>query len=97
MNTGGAPVLLVANVGWFSVTSPTGGTCRLTVDGSQTADVALPGETVDVTDSTHQGGAGLNTVVITSNAFHTFALQCNQTQGDINMPGTWLSAVKLSG
>jgi hypothetical protein len=94
----GSDAVLIGNVGWYSVSSPTSGVCRLTMDGTQISgsDVTLPGETVDVTDSTHQGGAGLNTSVFAPAGSHNFTLECSQTQGDINFPGTWLTVIRTS-
>jgi hypothetical protein len=91
-------IVLIGDVGWFTASGSNSGVCRLTADGSQVGDVALPGLNAGLTDTTHQLGAGLNAIAgPLSFGSHTFALQCNQTQGDISFPGAWLSAIKVGG
>ena len=91
-------VLIVATAMWDIANPPSGGTCRLAVNGAPFGPDAFPGQTVDASSIDHQSSVTL-TAVTDANlgaGDHTFGLACNQTQDDIiRFDETYVSAVVL--
>jgi hypothetical protein len=101
----GLRVLVVASAMWYSSGSGTGaaiytitdGICRIGVNGAPFGPNAIPGEIQDVTDLVSQQSLTLTNVTDPNLGAgdHTFGLACNEQNGDIVFPHTYISVVVL--
>jgi hypothetical protein len=83
---------------WYSHSgSPAQGQCRVEVDNVPvTSTTVLLGEIANNTDSTHQNAFGMNLVTgVLAPGSHTFGIECNNPQADVDFRAIMISAVNL--
>ncbi|MET0305440.1 MAG: hypothetical protein ABW196_04325 [Solirubrobacterales bacterium] len=95
-------VLLVGASSWDNDNeglAPNAGTCRLTADGNEVGPEAVDfGEATSVHTIGKGGSVAVTTVTGPLSAgTHTFSLECNETDADVFLTDSTLSAVLLGG
>ena len=90
--------LLDAN-GTF-VTGPAAGaagTCRLTMDGQQLGAAMRLGAGLNTHEGERGDGFGLNTIGPSTGGNHTYAVQCNETEGNFKVQDASITAITMRG
>jgi hypothetical protein len=89
--------LAVVNIAWYTFgASPARGECRLVVDGGVLGPTVSMGEVSNNTDSLHKNGVGITQVTgELAPGNHSFQVQCNNPEGDVDFSPVTVSAVNL--
>ena len=90
--------MIVAN-GTFTTgpAAAAAGTCRLTMDGAQIGAVTRLGAGMNTHEGERGAGFGLNTIAPSIGGNHAYALQCNETEGNIKIQDSSITTITLRG
>jgi hypothetical protein len=90
--------MLVAN-GTFTTgpAAAAAGTCRLTMDGQQLGIAMRIGAAINTHEGERGDGFGLNTIAPSTGGNHAYAVQCNETEGNLKIQDSALTAITLRG
>jgi hypothetical protein len=73
------------------------GTCRLTMDGQQIGALTRLGAAMNTHEGERGDGFGLSTIAPSIGGNHAYALQCNETEGNLKVQDSSITTITLRG